>query len=63
MKFSLEIRRTYGSQAVYTTNAIESVNYTLLRYLKTRQSFPNDEAVMKLVFMILKRINKEGKAS
>jgi transposase-like protein len=42
MKFSPEIRRTYGSQAVYTTNAIESVNYTLQRNLKTRPSFPND---------------------
>jgi transposase-like protein len=53
LKFSPEIRK-----AVYTTNAIESVNYTLQRNLKTRQSFPNDEAAMKLVFMILQRISK-----
>jgi transposase-like protein len=53
MKFSPEIRK-----AVYTTNAIESVNYTLQRNLKTRQSFPNDEAAMKLMFMILQRISK-----
>jgi len=53
MKFSPEIRR-----AVYTTNAIESVNYTLQRNLKTRQSFPNDESAMKLIFMILRRISK-----
>jgi transposase-like protein len=50
MKFSPEIRK-----AVYTTNAIESVNYTLQRNLKTRQSFPNDEDAMKLIFMILKK--------
>jgi transposase-like protein len=43
MKFSPEIRK-----AVYTTNAIESVNYVLQRNLKTRQSFPNDEAAMKV---------------
>ena len=54
MKFSPEIRK-----AVYTTNAIESVNYNLQRNLKTRQSFPNDEAAMKLVFMILRRISKK----
>jgi transposase-like protein len=48
MKFSLEIRK-----AVYTTNAIEFENYTLQRNLKTRQSFPNDEAAMKLIYMIL----------
>jgi transposase-like protein len=53
MKFSPEIRK-----AVYTTNAIESLNYTLQRNLKTRQSFPNDEAAMKLIFMILRRISK-----
>jgi len=54
LKFSPEIRK-----AVYTTNAIESVNYTLQRNLKTRQSFPNDEAAMKLIFMILQRISKK----
>jgi len=53
MKFSPEIRK-----AIYTTNAVESVNYTLQRNLKTRQSFPNDEAAMKLVFLILRRISK-----
>jgi transposase-like protein len=54
MKFSPEIRK-----AIYTTNAIESVNYTLQRNLKTRQSFPNDEAAMKLIFMILQRVSKK----
>jgi transposase-like protein len=54
LKFSPEIRK-----AVYTTNAIESVNYTLQRNLKTRQSFPHDEAAMKLIFMILQRISKK----
>ena len=54
MKFSPEIRR-----AIYTTNAIESLNFTLQRNLKTRLSFPNDEAAMKLIFMILRRISKK----
>ena len=54
MKFSPEIRK-----AIYTTNAIESVNYNLQRNLKTRQSFLNDEAAMKLIFMILRRISKK----
>jgi transposase-like protein len=53
LKFSSEIRK-----AIYTTNAIESINYNLQRNLKTRQSFPNDEAAMKLIFMILRRISK-----
>jgi transposase-like protein len=53
MKFSPEIRK-----AIYTTNAVESLNFTLQRNLKTRQSFPNDESAMKLIFMILRRISK-----
>jgi len=53
MKFSPEIRK-----AIYTTNSVESLNFTLQRNLKTRQSFPNDEAAMKLIFMILRRISK-----
>ena len=53
MKFSAEIRK-----AVYTANAIEPVNFNLQRNLKTRLSFPNDEAAVKLIFMVLKRISK-----
>jgi transposase-like protein len=53
-KFSPEIRK-----AVYTTNAIESVNYTIQKIIKHRQSFPNDEAAVKLIFMGLKNISKK----
>jgi transposase-like protein len=53
-KFSPEIRK-----AVYTTNAIESVNYTIQKIIKHRQSFPNDEAAIKLIFMGLKNISKK----
>lgn len=37
--------------AIYTTNAIESLNYNLRRVTKNRLSFPTAEAAMKLVFM------------
>jgi transposase-like protein len=53
-KFSPEIRK-----AVYTTNAIESVNYTIQKNIKHRQSFPNEDAAMKLMFMGLKNISKK----
>jgi len=53
MKFPPEIR-----WAIYTTNAVESLNSTLRRNLKTRLSFHGDEAAMKLIFMILRRISK-----
>jgi transposase-like protein len=53
MKFSLEIRKALGA-----TNAIGLVNYTLQRDLKTRLSFPNDKAVIKLIYLILRRVSK-----
>src|SRR5919199_4540407 len=40
-----EIRRV-----IYTTNAIESLNFTLRKRLKTRGAFPNDEAIVKQYF-------------
>jgi len=41
-----EIRR-----AVYTTNAIESLNMSLRKVIKTRASFPNDDAAFKLLYL------------
>jgi transposase-like protein len=44
---------------VYTTNAIESVNFTIQKIIKHRPSFPHDEAAMKLIFMDLKNISRK----
>ncbi len=49
-----EIRR-----AIYTTNAIESLNMSLRKIIKTRASFPNEEAAFKLRYLALKRIAKK----
>lgn len=49
-----EIRR-----AVYTTNAIESLNMSLRKIIKTRASFPNEEAAFKLLYLALKNISKK----
>jgi putative transposase len=45
--------------AIYTTNAIESLNNSLRKVTKTRNSFPNDEAAIKLIYMALKNIRKK----
>lgn len=52
--FPDEIRR-----AVYTTNAIESLNMSLRKVTKTRASFPNDEAAFKLLYLALRNISKK----
>ena len=44
---------------VYTTNTIESLNMSLRKVTKTRSSFPNDEAVFKLLYLALRNIAKK----
>src|ERR671934_173575 len=46
-------------RAVYTTNAIESLNYSLRKVLKGRRAFPNDEAIMKVLSMGLQHVAKK----
>ena len=44
---------------LYTTNAIESLNYQLRKVTKARGHFPNDDAVVKLLWLAI--INIEDK--
>lgn len=46
-------------RAVYTTNVIESLNMTLRKTIKTRASFPNDDAAFKLLYIALHNIAKK----
>lgn len=39
---------------IYTTNAVESLNRSLRKIVKTRGSFPSDEAAIKLLFLAIK---------
>ena len=46
-------------KVIYTTNAIESLNMTLRKVIKNRSSFPNDDAVKKLMYLALNNIAKK----
>lgn len=46
-------------RAVYTTNAIESLNMSLRKVIKTRSSFPDDEAAFKLLYLALRNAAKK----
>jgi len=46
-------------RVIYTTSAIESLNYSLRRSIKNRSLFPNDEAVFKLLCLALKNSEKK----
>jgi len=45
-------------KVIYTTNAIESLNYSLRKVLKNRGAFPNDESIMKLLYLAVRKISK-----
>lgn len=49
LAYPAEIRK-----AIYTTNAIEALNRTLRKALKTRGHMPSDEAAMKLIYLALR---------
>ena len=48
LAFPAEVRRV-----IYTTNAIEALNRQLRKAIKTKGSFPNDDAARKLVYLAL----------
>ena len=48
---------------IYTTNLIESLNMSLRKVTKTRSSFPNDEALIKLLYLALRNITKKWTAT
>lgn len=52
--FPLEIRRI-----IYTTNLIENLNGKIRKYTKNKLSFPNDEAVLKSVYLALREASKK----
>src|SRR5690606_23006794 len=46
--FPPELRRV-----IYTTNSVESLNYQLRKVTKNRGHFPNDDAVVKLLWLAI----------
>ena len=46
-------------KAIYTTNAIESLNSSLRKVTRSRNSFPSDDAATKLLYMALRNIMKK----
>ncbi len=52
--FSTEIRKV-----IYTTNAVESLNMTLRKVIKTRAAFPTEEAALKLLYLALRNVAKK----
>ena len=54
--FSPEIRRV-----IYTTNAIESLNRIIRKAIKTRGSFPSEDAAEKLIYLAIRGHEKTAR--
>jgi putative transposase len=52
--FPAEIRK-----AIYTTNAIESMNMTLRKVLKNHRAFPTDESALKVIYLAILNISQK----
>jgi putative transposase len=52
--FPPQVRRV-----IYTTNALESVNASVRKIIKTRGHFPSDDAASKLIWLALKNITAD----
>lgn len=46
-------------KAIYTTNAIESLNSVIRRAIKKRKIFPNDDAARKMVYLAIQDASKK----
>ncbi len=46
-------------RAIYTTNAIESVNSVIRKFTRNRKQYPNEESALKLVFMAIHEASKK----
>ncbi|MBW3576364.1 MAG: IS256 family transposase [Actinobacteria bacterium] len=44
---------------IYTTNAVESLNYQLRKVTKTRGHFPTEQAVLKILYLAIRNIGHD----
>jgi putative transposase len=55
--FPPEVRRV-----IYTTNAVESLHMSLRKIIKTRGSFPSEDAALKLLYLALRNASAKWEA-
>jgi transposase-like protein len=53
-KYSSEIRK-----AIYTTNAIESLNFSLRKIIKNKLIFVNDDAIFKILYLAIRNASEK----
>jgi transposase-like protein len=46
-------------KAIYTTNAIESLNSVIRKFTRNRKIYPNEESALKLIFMAIREASQK----
>jgi len=46
-------------KAIYTTNAIESLNSSLRKVVKKRSALPTDDAIYKVLYLALDKVSRK----
>ena len=46
-------------KAIYTTNAIESVNSVIRKFTRNRKIYPNEDSALKIVFMAIREASRK----
>jgi transposase-like protein len=54
LEFPAAIRK-----AIYTTNAIESVNSVIRKFTRNRKQYPNADSAFKLVYMAIREASRK----
>lgn len=49
----------YIIKIIYTTNVIESLNSQFRKVTKTKLVFPNDESLMKMLYLATERVHSK----
>jgi len=47
------------AQAIYTTNAIESLNSVIRKVIRKRKLFPTDDSAKKVVYLAIQNASKK----
>jgi len=45
-------------KAIYTTNAIESLNFSLRKITRNKSSFPDDDSIYKVMYLAIRNASK-----
>ena len=49
-----------GERVIYSTNAIESLNARFRRATRARGHFPNEQAALKCLYMVVRSLDPKG---